>query len=182
MKNEFETMGIAGVIMKRSIVSFVMLLMILYVYIPSVIIAQDDLPDIPPGAITPIDPEFDLPLTRGLALVYSDRFQEAIAYFDSLQLVYPDHPAPYFYMAATYQSWMASFRVGLFQKELEENVQKAIDLGNALKKVQPDDPWLNFYVGGAYGYRAFFKFRRFNWIGAYLDGKKGIIAAITTAR
>ena len=136
--------------------------------------AQDKLPDVPLGAIAPADPVFDEILTRGLDIVYADRFSEAVAFFDSVQREYPNHPAAYFYQAATYQSWMASFRINLFNDKLEWNVQKAIEEGNKLIEANPDDPWLNFYVGGAYGYRAFYKFRKFNWIGAYLDGNKGI--------
>ena len=136
--------------------------------------AKDELPVVPPGAIAPMDTLFHRPLSRGLDLVYQDRFPAAIALFDSLAQVFPDHPAPNFYLAATYQTWMSSYRFNGFQEELEANVQRAIDKGNELLEVRRDDPWLNFYIGAAYGYRAFFRVRSFNWIGAYLDGKKGI--------
>lgn len=136
--------------------------------------AKDKLPDVPPTARAPIDTLFHGPLDRGIKLVYQDRFQEAIFLFDSLQEVFPHHPAPYFYRAATYQSWMSSYRFNKFQAQLEENVQKAIEIGNELLKQRQEDPWLNFYIGAAYGYRAFFKVRSWNFIGAYIDGKKGI--------
>lgn len=140
----------------------------------SILPAKDELPAVPPGAIAPVDTLFHRPLSRGLALVYQDSFPAAVALFDSLKSVFPDHPAPNFYLAATYQTWMSSYRFNGFQKELEANVQQAIDKGNELLEVRGDDPWLNFYIGAAYGYRAFFRVRSFNWIGAYLDGKKGI--------
>ncbi len=135
---------------------------------------KDKLPEVAADAIAPQDSLFHEPLSRGLQMVYEDRFQESIDLFDSLQMAYPDHPAPYFYKAATYQTWMSSYRFSKYQKELEENVQLAIDKGNAMLKLRKDDPWLNFYIGAAYGYRAFFRIRSFNWIGAYMDGKKGI--------
>lgn len=135
---------------------------------------KDKLPEVPADAIAPQDSLFHTPLSRGLQMVNEDRFQESIDLFDSLQMAFPDHPAPYFYKAATYQTWMSSYRFSKYQKELEKNVQLAIDKGNEMLKVRKDDPWLNFYIGAAYGYRAFFRIRSFNWIGAYMDGKKGI--------
>jgi tetratricopeptide (TPR) repeat protein len=68
---------------------------------------------------------------------------------------------------------MGSYRTKKFQKELEKNVQWAIHKGNALLS-QNQDPWLFFYVGAAYGYRAFNRFREHDWIGAYLDAERGI--------
>ncbi len=135
--------------------------------------AKPNLPEVKPGEMAPVDSIFDEPLSKGLVYVFSDRYEEAVALFDSLQQVFPDHPAPYFYQAAAYQCWMSSYRFNKFQKELEENVQKAIDIGNKLME-KDDDPWLNFHVGAAYGYRAFYRFRKHDWIGAYFDGKKGI--------
>jgi pentatricopeptide repeat protein len=60
-----------------------------------------------------------------------------------------------------------------YQRELDENVQFAIEKGNHLLK-KGKDPWVLFYVGASYGYRAFNRFRKHDWIGAYGDGKKGI--------
>jgi tetratricopeptide (TPR) repeat protein len=37
-----------------------------------------------------------------------------------------------------------------------------------------NDPWVHFYLGGAYGYRGFARFRKWNFIGAYKDASKGI--------
>ena len=147
---------------------------IIFCVLSMFLVAKDELPDIPPNIRAPIDTLFDAPLSRGLDLVYQDRYQEALVVFDSLQKEFPDHPALYFYKAAVYQSWMSSFRFNHFHKELEENVVIAIEKGNDLMKIRKNDPWLNFYIGAAYGYRAFFRYRRNNWIGAYLDGKKGV--------
>lgn len=132
------------------------------------------IPKVPQGAIAPIDSTFDKPLKQGIAFVYSDNYQKSLALFDSLKQIHPDHPAPYFNIAASYQAWMGSYRINNFQKKLEDNVEMAIDKGNKLLEQQPDDPWLNFYVGAAYGYRAFNRFRNSNWIGAFFDGRKGI--------
>ena len=118
-------------------------------------------------------PIFNDSVLRGIELAFNDQIGESLVIFERLELTYPDHPAPHFFKAAAYQSYMSSFRINRFQKELEENVQLAIAKGNKLLE-RKDDPWLHFYVGGAYGYRAFNRFRKHDWIGAYLDGKRGI--------
>ncbi|MCI0690821.1 hypothetical protein L0337_02320 [candidate division KSB1 bacterium] len=135
--------------------------------------AQNPLPQPEPGELAPVDPTFDEPLSRGIAFVYRDRFEESLALFDSLQKAYPDHPGPHFYKAATYQTWMSSYRFNGFQKELEKNVEEAITKGTKLLRTT-NDPWLLFYMGAAYGYRAFYKFRNYHWLDAYQDSRKSL--------
>lgn len=135
--------------------------------------AQTGLVQPSPGELAPIDPTFDQPLSRGIALVYSDRFEESLALFEGLQKTHPDHPGPHFYKAATYQTWMSSYRFNGYQKELEKNVEEAIAKGTKLMRTQ-NDPWLLFYMGAAFGYRAFYKFRNYHWLDAYQDSRKGL--------
>jgi tetratricopeptide (TPR) repeat protein len=134
---------------------------------------HETVPQVPPDDISPADSVFDSPLMKILQLSYIDEFEAALVILDSLIIQHPHHPAPYFFKAAIYQNWMSVYRFNKFQAELEENVQRAIEIGNELLD-SSEDPWLNFYVGGAYGYRGFNRFRKYNWIGAYLDGVKGI--------
>ena len=121
----------------------------------------------------PIDSTFHEALTKGLNHFSNNQYIEALAFFDSLQQAFPHHPASNFYIAVTYQSWMLNYRFNKFQSELYENTKLAIDKGNRLLE-KDNDPWVNFYVGAAYGYKALHRFRQHNWIGAYFDGRKGI--------
>ncbi len=121
----------------------------------------------------PIDSTFHKELTIGLDHVSNSRFREALAIFDSMEKVFPHHPAPNFYKAATYQSWMLTYRINKFQNELYENSELAIEKGNRLLE-NDNDPWLNFYVGAAYGYKALHLFRQHNWISAYFNSRDGI--------
>jgi len=137
------------------------------------LLVNNKLSMVKPDERAPIDSTFHEVLTKGLNHVYNDRYSEALVVFDSLQEIFPNHPAPNLYKAATYQYWMLSFRFNKFQNDLYENAEFAIDKGNKmLEKI--DDPWVNFYVGAAYGYKALHRFRKHNWIGAYFDGIKGI--------
>ncbi len=134
---------------------------------------SDIVPDVPPDAISSKDPLFHEEVLRGIQLTFNDNYKDALVIFDSLITEHPDRPAPYFFKAAAYQNWMSSFRISTFQKEVEENVQLAIDKGEKLLK-DDHSAWVRFYIGAAYGYRGFNKFRKHNWIGAYRDGIKGI--------
>jgi len=124
-------------------------------------------------SVSSVSPLFHHSISRGIDLVFSERYQESLRIFERLERKYPDHPAPYFFKAAAYQNWMSSFRTKQFQNELERNVHLAIDSGNKLLEKR-NDPWLHFYVGAAYGYRAYNRFSEHDWIGAYLDGWRGV--------
>jgi tetratricopeptide (TPR) repeat protein len=133
----------------------------------------DDVPDVAPDVVARPSPIFHDSLSRGTELIFNDRYEEGLAIFDRLQRAYPNHPAPYFFRATTYQNWMSIYRNKRFAKKLEENVRLAIQRGNALLEIE-EDPWLHFYIGAAYGYRAFNRFRKHDWIGAYMDATNGI--------
>ena len=52
-------------------------------------------------------------------------------------------------------------------------MKRAIDAGKC-QLDSSDEPWIHFHVGSAYSYRAMARFRRHNWIGAFLDGRRSI--------
>lgn len=133
----------------------------------------EGVPSVASDAIGARDPIFHEPVSRGIHLVFNGQVEESLVIFDRLLKEYPDHPAPHFFKAAAYQVWMSHYRLSKFQNEFEENVKSAISKGEALLKTD-SDPWVHFYVGGAYGYQAFNRFRKHEWVGAYLDSKKGV--------
>ena len=133
----------------------------------------DIVPAVPPGAVSLCNPQFDGPISRGIDLTFTDQYEESVQIFDSLLKAYPQHPAPYFFKAAAYQGWMSTFRTNRFQNELEHNIEEAIRKGESMLR-QGQDPWIFFYVGAAYGFRALYRFRKQDWISAYLDAEKGV--------
>ncbi|MEC8992684.1 MAG: hypothetical protein VX656_15675 [Candidatus Latescibacterota bacterium] len=52
-------------------------------------------------------------------------------------------------------------------------MKRAIDAGKCQLN-SSDEPWIHFHVGSAYSYRAMARFRRHNWIGAFLDDRRSI--------
>jgi tetratricopeptide (TPR) repeat protein len=133
----------------------------------------DTVPEVGSDAVSPRDPLFDAPATRGILLAFTGRHEESIKIFNRLLKAYPRHPAPHFFKAAAYQSWMSSERTNRFQTELDHNIQEAISKGKRMLH-QKDDPWIYFYIGAAYGYRALHGFLHHDWIGAYLDAGRGV--------
>ncbi len=133
----------------------------------------ESVPDLSPGKVASKDPIFFDAASPGIHLVLHDRYEEALLLFEELQQKYPNHPAPHFFKAATYQSWMSLSRLNRFQEEFEKNIQLTIEKGVELLK-QKNNPWIFFYVGAAYGYQAFNEFRKHKWIEAYYDAKKGV--------
>jgi len=134
---------------------------------------DDPLASLPSGN-TPAarDPVMDEALRQGLASNYRDEYEKSISVFEALVDDYPEHPAPYFYLAATYQNWMSSYRVNRFADELDYYVNLAVEKGKAAL-AEKDNSWLYFYMGSSYGFRAYYRFRKHNWIGAYFDLVKG---------
>ncbi|MBW1774874.1 MAG: tetratricopeptide repeat protein [Deltaproteobacteria bacterium] len=122
----------------------------------------DMVPDAAPGALSPRDPQFDAPVSRGILLAFTDQHEQSLRIFNRLLQAHPKHPAPNFFK-----------RTNRFEKELEQNIQEAIEKGKRILR-QKEDPWVCFYVGAAYGYRALQGFRRHDWIGAYLDAGRGV--------
>ena len=70
-------------------------------------------------------------------------------------------------------NWMQSHRLSDYEADVDENVKRAIDAGKR-QLDSSDEPWIHFHVGSAYSYRAMARFRRHNWIGAFLDGRRSI--------
>lgn len=153
------------------------LILVFLLFSYSILFAEKDLyeivPEVTPGTRSRIDTLFDQELSHIIKLTVLDRHAETIPIVDSLIKAHPNHLAPYFFKAAILQGWMSSFRINHFQNEVEENVQKVIDIGNELLE-NGNDPWVHFYLGGAYGYRGFARFSRYNFIGAYNDARRGI--------
>ncbi len=133
----------------------------------------ESIPNLPPGTVGSKDPIFFDAASPGINLVLNDRYKESLLLFEELHRTHPGHPAPHFFKAATYQSWMSLSRLKKFQGEFEKNIQLTIEKGQELLK-QENNPWIFFYMGAAYGYQAFNEFRKNNWINAYFDAKKGI--------
>ena len=133
----------------------------------------DAVPPMPPKAPASIIPLLHDDLVKGLNFIYHDRFETGLELFEKVRKTHPDHPAPYFFKAAAYQSWMNTFRINTYQQLMEEHINLTIEKGNERLKTE-NNAWIHFFIGAAHGYRAFNRFRKYEWIGAYLDATRGV--------
>ncbi len=133
----------------------------------------DGVPNVSSGAEPAASPEFHDVILRGIEFLNHDNYESALETFENLKERHPRHPAPHFFKAVAYQQWMTTFRLKRYQKEMEENIQLAIQKGKALLQ-KNDSPWIHFYIGGAHGYRAYDRFQKHEWLGAYIDAKRGM--------
>ncbi len=133
----------------------------------------DGVPNVSSGAEPAASPEFHDVILRGIEFLEHDNYESALETFENLKERHPRHPAPHFFKAVAYQQWMTTFRLKRYQKEMEENIQLAIQKGKALLE-KNDSPWIHFYIGGAHGYRAYDRFQKHEWLGAYIDAKRGM--------
>lgn len=159
--------------LNRNMRFLVGIMLCLFITNVAISIEIDELPHPPVDAKPSFDPLLDKEALQGIEYTFKDEYDKALSLFDTLIQKYPDHPGPYFFKAATYQNWMGSYRINHFEDKLEYCVSMVIEKGEeALKR--NDDPWIYFYLGSAYGFRGYNRMTKHNWIGAYLDGRKGI--------
>ena len=116
-------------------------------------------------------------IEEGIELTINNRFEEAEVY---LQLQIKNNPADYrtyFYYAAVLNSKMTHFETTddeeSFDWALEKTI-KIIDSILALNNTIDDSTYAQhlFYLGSAFGYRAFFQGQNKNWLAALSNGVK----------
>ncbi|RMG61384.1 MAG: hypothetical protein D6715_13745, partial [Calditrichaeota bacterium] len=92
-------------------------------------------------------------IDRAMNLVHREVHFEAIGLFSRLIAQYPNHPMGYFFRAATLQTLMRDYRTRQFEARFQADLDSAIRIGERLKQQFPQDEWIYFYLGGAYGFR-----------------------------
>lgn len=110
---------------------------------------------------------------RSAELVFYEKYEICLQMLDQFHRTHPNHPAPDFLKAACYQSIMNTFRTGSFTSIMDQHVDAAISKGLLLLK-HSDDPWLHFYIGASYGFRALNRFRQHYWFDALFNIKNSI--------
>ena len=75
------------------------------------------------------DPEFDRQAKKGIQLLYNFEFDKAEAAFLPLKEKYPNHPAPYFFLATNrwWQNYICA-KTPLYYGFVDNMIEKAIEL------------------------------------------------------
>lgn len=113
----------------------------------------------------------------GIEQVHQEKLPEAIETFKQIVQLKPHNPVGYFYIGAAYRTIMYDYRSLAYQREFEEYVQKAIDIGKNLTESGKATSEDYFYYAGAVGYLGVFKSDIGSWWSAFRLGlrAKGIM-------
>jgi tetratricopeptide (TPR) repeat protein len=120
------------------------------------------------------DPALDQAMKEGMELLFRDNFSKAIRLFSEVRDKYPKHPVGYFLLAAALDAKMVFYYSNVLEGEFMKNCEKAIEIGEERLQKEPNDKWLLFFVGGAYGYMGTFQARYKNYISAFRNGWTGV--------
>ena len=118
--------------------------------------------------------EIDAQITRGIILFTNERMTEALSIFQKIIDRHKDDPKGYFYTAAVYGVAMQDYKTREFEQEFNHFIELTIAKAESRLTVNNNDAEAQFYLGGAYGYRGIDKTLVGSWLGAFLDGTKGV--------
>lgn len=118
----------------------------------------------------------DSAIKRGTKLTIDQKYPDAVALFSKLQRRYPENPAGYFFHAAVLQTQMMDFEKYDRIEEFERLIEKTITFARKQIKLNPDDARSYFYLGGAYGYRAFYHGKQKRYFEALQHSRRSVEA------
>lgn len=135
-----------------------------------------------PALALPSSAAFKLPdpieplATAGFKAMYRHDFAKAEAEFQKITEKMPAHPSGYIFLASMYW-WQYSADFSTPNEALEKKFFDAayagIDKAKAWKAGGGQNIEADFWLGGAYGLIGRWHISQFEWIRAYLNGKKG---------
>jgi tetratricopeptide (TPR) repeat protein len=112
-------------------------------------------------------------ITEGIELTINNQFDAAIDVFRSASKSDPNDYRPYFYLAATLDSKMTHYENDAEAFAFNAAIDSVIKRVEMVMALTPStNAELVFYLGSAYGYRAYFLGRRGNWYSALSNGKR----------
>lgn len=125
-------------------------------------------------ARTPFTPAVQQQVELGIEKTIRNDFAGAEALFRELIAAYPDQPAGYFYLGATFQAEMLDAEQYDRLEEFQEAMERCIEVAKALQERDGNDPWPYFFEGSAYLYRSFMDNKQKKMLGAYRNAVRGV--------
>ena len=113
-------------------------------------------------------------IKRGIRAVTNENFQEALDIFQKLIDKDKKDPRGYFYKAAVFSVTMQDYKTRAFEDEFNRFINEAIAKAEERLEIDDKDAEAHFYLGGAYGYLGIDKTMVGSWLGAFLDGTRGV--------
>jgi len=119
-----------------------------------------------------LDSRIDSLIIIGLAQVHGEKYDDAFETVDKIIKIDPEGPVGYFGLASLYLLMMRNFRSRIFESTLDSLLDLAIEKGQS--KDYEDNPMRLFFLGASHGYRGLHRARKHDYIGAFLDGWRGL--------
>jgi len=113
-------------------------------------------------------------ITAGIDQTFRSHFDSALTTFGTICRIHPEHPAGYFYKAATLQSKMMDFETDAWEDQFYGWIDAALE--RAEKRIGEDveDPWMHFFRGSALSYKGLYQAKSGELIRGFLSARKGL--------
>ncbi len=115
-------------------------------------------------------------IREGIRLSIKQSYPKAISIFAKMQEEMPVNPVGYFFQAAVLQTQMMDYETYNKETEFLDLVKKTIQLSKSYLKDNQKDPWAYFFLGGGYGYLAFYQGKQNKLMEAFKTGRNSIKA------
>ncbi len=124
------------------------------------------------NAQTPHSPVVDSLISEGMDQTFNCQFDAALSTFQKVIDLYPNNIIGYFYKAASLQSKLIDSETDIGEKEYNQLINKAIQLGKNQIKDGDNDPCIYYYIGASYGYKGLYQAKRGKYIAGFLSAKE----------
>jgi tetratricopeptide (TPR) repeat protein len=126
------------------------------------------------AAELPFNAEVDSLIRLGTLQTLNNQFDSAMVTFGKVEKMMPEHPAGAAYLAGTLQSRMFHYETSRFEAAFYAWADSAIVRGKHLLGNNPEDVWLHFYLGSAYGYLGLYEAKRGSLVGGFRSAGCGL--------
>ncbi len=118
--------------------------------------------------------KIDSIIITGIDQTFMSDFDSAMATFQKLVEMFPDHIMGYFYKAATLQSKMMDYETDLWEEEFYRLIEKAIQTGRKQIERGDADPWIYFYLGSSISYQGLYQAKSGSLLNGIINSRRGI--------
>ncbi|MFQ5824038.1 MAG: tetratricopeptide repeat protein [bacterium] len=112
----------------------------------------------------------------GIRLSILQSYDEAEAIFTKIEMKMPESPVGYFFHAASLQLKMMDFEIYDEDSKFLSLINKTIKLSQIQLKKQPKDAWAYFFLGGGFGYLAFYQAKHKKIVEAFQNSNRSVKA------
>jgi len=121
-----------------------------------------------------ITPKTDSLIQKGIRLSIEQKYGEAVSLFKTIEKTEPNHPAGYFFHAATLQTQMMDYERYDLESQFFSLLEKTIQLAKQDIRRNSQNAWAHFFLGGAYGYQAFYRAKQNKLLEAFKKVTKSV--------